>query len=186
MKTNIFSHVMVVFLFYGFLCRVKLLNLIRSLLFIFVFFPITLGSRSKNILLWFMSENVLSNFPLRVLWYPAFRSLIHFEFCVCVCCYQDKWFPGGKEVKYEGECCGHFMQTLPLSPSFRIISECPSCPGTFSPFIIVDVVSLSFKVTPRVLNHIKPTISQRFLLLIFASLTVCFTEDTVLLLLFSC
>ena len=81
---NIFSHVMVVFLFYGFLCRVKLLNLIRSHLFIFVFFPITLGSRSKNILLWFMSENILSNFPLRVLWYPAFRSLIHFEFCVCV------------------------------------------------------------------------------------------------------
>lgn len=85
------------------------------------------------------------------------------------------------------EVCGWMLWSFhadspSLSPSFRIICECPSCPGTFSPFIIVNVVSLSFKVTPRVLNHIKPTISQGFLLLILASLTVCFAEDTVLLL----
>ena len=49
---------------------------------------------------------------------------------------------------------------LSLSVSFlRIVSECPSCPGTFSPFVLIHVVSLSFKVTLRVLNHIKPTIS---------------------------
>ena len=49
---------------------------------------------------------------------------------------------------------------LSLSVSFlRIVSECPSCPGTFSPFVLIHVVSLSFKVTLRVLNHLKPTIS---------------------------
>ena len=39
----------------------KLINLRRSHLFIFVFISITLGGGSKRILLWFMSESVLSN-----------------------------------------------------------------------------------------------------------------------------
>ena len=40
----------------------KLLSLIRSHLFIFVFISITLGGRSKRILLWFMSECTASVF----------------------------------------------------------------------------------------------------------------------------
>ena len=40
--------------------------LIRSCLFIFVLFPITLGGRSSRILLWFMSECSAYVFPLRV------------------------------------------------------------------------------------------------------------------------
>ena len=60
----------------------KLLSLIRSHLFIFVFVSITIEDRSKKILLWYMSKSVLSMFS------PGsciesgltFRSLIHFEF----------------------------------------------------------------------------------------------------------
>ena len=64
----------------------KLLSLIRSHLFIFVFICITLGSRSKNILLWFMSESVLPMFSSKSFRVSGltFRSLIHFEF-VFVC-----------------------------------------------------------------------------------------------------
>ena len=36
----------------------KLLSLIKSHLFIFVFISVTLGGRSKKILLWFMSKSV--------------------------------------------------------------------------------------------------------------------------------
>ena len=63
----------------------KLLNLIRSHLFIFVFIFITPGSGSEKILLRFMSECfayvssksfIVSSF--------IFRSLIHFEFIFCV------------------------------------------------------------------------------------------------------
>jgi len=42
----------------------KLLSLIRSHLFIFVFISITLGGESQRILLWFMLEGVLC-FPLK-------------------------------------------------------------------------------------------------------------------------
>ena len=45
----------------------KLLSLIRSCLFIFVFIFITLGGGSKKILLWFMSKSVFLCFLLRVL-----------------------------------------------------------------------------------------------------------------------
>ena len=60
----------------------KLLNLIRSCLFIFVFILIILGSGSKKILLQFMSKCVLPMFSSKSLVVSGltFRSLIHFEF----------------------------------------------------------------------------------------------------------
>ena len=60
----------------------KLLSLIRSYLFIFVFISITLGDGSKKILLWFMSKCVLPTFSSRsfIVSSLTFRSLIHFVF----------------------------------------------------------------------------------------------------------
>ena len=60
----------------------KLLSLIRSHLFIFVFIFITLGERSKKILLRFMSKSVLLIFSSKsfIGCGLTFRSLIHFEF----------------------------------------------------------------------------------------------------------
>ena len=63
---NIFSHseaFLFVLLMVSFAVQ-KLLSLIRSHLFIFVFISVTLGGGSKKILLWFMSKSV---FPLRIL-----------------------------------------------------------------------------------------------------------------------
>ena len=63
---NIFSHseaFLFVLLMVSFAVQ-KLLSLIRSHLFIFVFISVTLGGGSKKILLWFMSKSV---FPLEVL-----------------------------------------------------------------------------------------------------------------------
>ena len=58
----------------------KLLSLIRSYLFIFVFISITLGGRSKKILLWFMSLSVLLMFSSRSFIVSSFRFryLIYF------------------------------------------------------------------------------------------------------------
>ena len=47
---------------YGFLCCAKLVNLIRSHLFICVFVSIALGDWLKKTLVWFMSVNVLPMF----------------------------------------------------------------------------------------------------------------------------
>ena len=60
----------------------KLLSLMRSQLFIFVFISITLGDGSKKILLRFMSKSVLPMFSYRSFIVSGFtvRSLIHFEF----------------------------------------------------------------------------------------------------------
>ena len=60
----------------------KLLSLIRSYLFIYIFILITLGGGSKKILLRFMSKCVLPMFSSKSLIVPGFtfRSLIHFEF----------------------------------------------------------------------------------------------------------
>ena len=60
----------------------KLLSLIRSHLFIFVFIDITLGSGSEKTLLWFMSESIQPMFSSKsfIASGLAFRSLIHFEF----------------------------------------------------------------------------------------------------------
>ena len=60
----------------------KLLSLVRSHLFIFVFISITVGDRSRKILLWFMSKSVLPVFSSRsfIVSGLTFRSLIHFIF----------------------------------------------------------------------------------------------------------
>ena len=66
---NIFSHsegcLFIVFMV-SFAVQ-KLLSFVKSHLFIFVLIFITLGGRSKQILLWFMSKNGLPVFSLRVL-----------------------------------------------------------------------------------------------------------------------
>ena len=59
----------------------KLLSLIRSHLFIFVFTVITLRGASEMMLLWFMSESVWPMFSSKnFIVSGMFRSLIHFEF----------------------------------------------------------------------------------------------------------
>ena len=66
----------------------KLLRLINSHLFIFVFISITLGGGSKKILLWFMSKSVFPMFSSKsfIVSGLTFRSLIHLEFIfVCGC-----------------------------------------------------------------------------------------------------
>ena len=66
---NIFSHSegCLFFLFIVSFAVQKLLSLIKSHLFIFVFISVTLGVGSKKILLWFMSRSVFLCFPLEVL-----------------------------------------------------------------------------------------------------------------------
>ena len=60
----------------------KLLSLIRSHWFIFVFIVIILGDGSKKMLLWFMSKSILPMFYSRIFIVSGltFRSLIHFVF----------------------------------------------------------------------------------------------------------
>ena len=67
----------------------KLLSLIRSHFFTFVFISITLGS--GRILLWFMSLSVLPMFSSKsfIVSGLTFRSLIHFEFIFVYC--VRKW-----------------------------------------------------------------------------------------------
>ena len=78
----IFSHSELLILFIVSFALQKLLSLINSHLFIFVFISITLGGGSKRILLWCMSENVLPVFSSKrfIVSGFTFRSLIHFEF----------------------------------------------------------------------------------------------------------
>ena len=71
--TNIFSHpVGCLFILFMVSFVWNLLSLI--VLFIFVFISITIGDRSKKILLWLISKNVYSFLVYSL----AFRSLIHF------------------------------------------------------------------------------------------------------------
>ena len=60
----------------------RLIVLIRSYLFIFAFVSITLGDRSKNIFLQFMSKSILPMFSFRrfIVSGLTFRFLNHFEF----------------------------------------------------------------------------------------------------------
>ena len=64
----------------------KLLSLIKSHMFIFVFISITLGGGSKKIFLWFMPKSVFPMFSSKsfILSGLTFRSLIHFQF-IFVC-----------------------------------------------------------------------------------------------------
>ena len=66
---------------YGSFAVQKLLSLIRSHLFIFVFISITLGDRSKKILLQLISESVLHMLSSKsfIVSGLILRSLIHFE-----------------------------------------------------------------------------------------------------------
>ena len=68
----------------------KLLSLIKSGLFIFVFISITLWDRSKKISLWFMSKSVLPMFSSRnfIVSSLTFRSLTHFAF-IFVCSVKE-------------------------------------------------------------------------------------------------
>ena len=82
---NIFSHPVgcLFVLFMVSFAMQKLLSLIRSHLFLFVFIFITLGDESQKILLLFMSRSVLPMFSSKsffILSGLALRSLIHFEF----------------------------------------------------------------------------------------------------------
>ena len=81
---NIFSHSegCLFVLFMASFAVQKLLSLIKSYLFIFVFISITLGSGSKKILLWFMSKSVFPMFSSKsfIVSGLTFRSLIHLEF----------------------------------------------------------------------------------------------------------
>ena len=81
---NIFSHFVgcLFILFMVSFAVQKLLSLIRSHLFIFAFVSITVGDRSKKILLRFTSKSVLPMFSSRsfIVSGLTFRSLIHFEF----------------------------------------------------------------------------------------------------------
>ena len=58
----------------------KLLSLIRSHLFIFVFIVIALGGGSEETLLWFMSESTQPMFSSKGFIGSTLRSLIRFEF----------------------------------------------------------------------------------------------------------
>ena len=84
---NIFSHslgCLFVLLMVSFAVQ-KLLSLIGSHLFIFVFIFVTLGGGSKKILLQVMSMSVLPMFSSKSFMVSSltFRCLIHFEF-ICV------------------------------------------------------------------------------------------------------
>ena len=85
---NIFSHsvgCLFVLFMISFAVQ-KLVNLIRSHLFIFVFISIAMGDWPKKTLVQFMSENVLSMFSSRsfMVWCLMLKSLNHFEFFLCV------------------------------------------------------------------------------------------------------
>ena len=81
---NIFSHSEgCVFILFMVSFAVKnLLSFIRSYLFTFVFISVSLGGRSKKILLWFMSKSVLPVFSSKsfIVSGLTFRSLTHLEF----------------------------------------------------------------------------------------------------------
>ena len=62
----------------------KLLNLIRSHLFIFVFIFITLGGRSKKILLWFMSARIVAFYSLQHPWLNTLQAWHCFLCCVLI------------------------------------------------------------------------------------------------------
>ena len=65
----------------------KLLSLIKSHLFIFVFISITLRGGSKKILLWFMSKSIFPMFSSKsfIVSGLTFKPLIHLEFFLCKC-----------------------------------------------------------------------------------------------------
>ena len=85
---NIFSHSegCLLRLFMVSFAMQKLVSLIRSHLFIFIFIFITLRGGSKKILLWFMSKSVFPLFSSKsfIVSSLTFKYLIHFEFILCM------------------------------------------------------------------------------------------------------
>ena len=100
---NIFSHSegCLFVLFVVSFALQKLLQFIRSHLFIFVFISIALGGGSKKILLWFMSESVFPVLSSKsfIVSGLTFRFLIHFEFNFVYGVLQSwsAWCPWGDE-----------------------------------------------------------------------------------------
>ena len=60
-------------------------------MFIFVFIFITLGGRSKKILLWFKSKSVIFSFKSFIVSDLKFRSLVHFVFIFVYGVSEVKW-----------------------------------------------------------------------------------------------
>ena len=79
---NIFSHFVFFVFFMVYFVVQKLLSLIKSHLFIFLFISVTLGGGSKKILLWFMSKSVFPMLSSKsfIVSSLTFRSLMHLEF----------------------------------------------------------------------------------------------------------
>ena len=87
---NIFSH-SVCCLFSSFIVSFavqKLLILIRSHLFVFIFISITLGDEPQKILLWFLSKGVVPLLSSKsfIVSSLTFWSLIHFDFLFLILC----------------------------------------------------------------------------------------------------
>ena len=85
---NIFSHSVCCLFIYSFLCCAKILILIRSHLFVFIFISITLGDEPQKILLWFLSKGIapLLSSKSFIVSSLTFWSLIHFDFILLVLC----------------------------------------------------------------------------------------------------
>ena len=85
---NIFSHSegCLFVLFMVSLAVQKLLSLIKSHLFIFVFIYVTLAGGSKKILMWFMSKRVFPMFSSKsfIVSGLTFKSLIHLDLFLCM------------------------------------------------------------------------------------------------------
>ena len=81
---QIFSPTLCLFIFMVSFAVQKLLNLIRSHLFIFVFIFITLGGRSKKILLWFMSARIVAFYSLQHPWLNTLQAWHCFLCCVLI------------------------------------------------------------------------------------------------------
>ena len=134
----------------------KLLSLISSHLFIFVYIFTTLGRGSKKILLKFISESVLPVFSSKrfIVACHTFRSLTHFEFVfvygfrecssfILLYVFKDymitSWgFPGGSEVKASAYGKSEFKAksqivvsnvVSPLESVFKVVSllSCVPC-----------------------------------------------------------
>uniref|UniRef100_A0A8D1P4F0 Uncharacterized protein n=1 Tax=Sus scrofa TaxID=9823 RepID=A0A8D1P4F0_PIG len=102
----------------------KFLSLIRFHLFIFVFISITLGSKSKNISLPFMSKSVLPIFSSKsfIISGLTFKSLVHFEF-IFVCGVREcsKFIPLHVAVQYSQH---HLLKRLSF---FHCTYSCYHC-----------------------------------------------------------
>ena len=90
----------------------KVLSLVKSHSFIFVFIAITLGGRSERILLWFISKSIWPMFSAKsfIMSGLIFRSLIHFEFIFvydarkCSISFFYMWLSSFSSTTYWRDC----------------------------------------------------------------------------------